>query len=331
MPDTSGNILVIRFGAMGDIIHALPAVASLKHNFPARRLTWVVDSHWAPLLEGNPFVDTVIAVDRKRPRTWWFTRRALLQSRYFLAVDFQGLLKSAITATLARPERIVGFHIAEVRERAAAFFYSQSVEAGLCHAVDRNLALAQGAGAASLLRQFPLPPGAPEGTLPREGFVLSSPLAGWGSKQWPLEYYAELARLLGRQTGLSLVLNGPPQSRALLQSVPGTVTHISGIEGLIDATRRATAVLGIDSGPMHLAAALNKPGAAIFGPTDPARNGPYGGSLEVLCDSSASPKLQRADGRSGAYVRSSEIDSGMRVITPERVLASLKQQVACSA
>jgi heptosyltransferase-1 len=325
------SILVVRLGAMGDVLHALPAVASLKHNFPASRLTWVVDAPWAPLLESNPFIDTVVAVDRKRPRTWWHTRRALLQSRYSVAVDFQGLLKSAFVATLARPERIFGFHSSEVRERAAAFFYSQSVQAGLVHAVDRNLALAKAAGAVSLLRQFPLPPGQPEGDLPNGGFVLASPLAGWASKQWPLEHYAELARTLQKDWGLPLVVNGPPSARAVLQSIPGCVVHVSGIEGLIHATRRATAVVGVDSGPMHLAAALNKPGAAIFGPTDPARNGPYGGSLQVLCHATAVPKLQRTDGRSGAYIRGTEIDSAMRAITPAAVLESLKTQVACPA
>lgn len=325
------SILIVRLGAMGDVLHALPAAASLKHNFPASKLTWVVDAPWAPLLAGNPFLDTVIPVDRKRPRTWWDTRRALHQSRYSLAVDFQGLLKSAFVATLARPERIIGFSRSEVRERAAAFFYSQSVQAGMVHAVDRNLALAQAAGAVSLLRQFPLPPGQPEGDLPSSGFVLASPLAGWVGKQWPLEYYASLARLLSQELGLPLVVNGPPSSQTVLKSIPGALVHVSGIEGLIDATRRATAVIGVDSGPMHLAAALNKPGIAIFGPTDPARNGPYGGSLQVMCHPSATPKLRRTDGRSGAYVRDTEIDPAMRAITPEEVLSVLKTQVACLA
>lgn len=325
------SILIVRLGAMGDVLHALPAAASLKHNFPASKLTWVVDAPWAPLLAGNPFLDTVIPFDRKRPRTWWHTRRALHQSRYSLAVDFQGLMKSAIVATLARPERIIGFSRAEVRERAAAFFYSQSVQAGMVHAVDRNLALAQAAGAVSLLRQFPLPQGTPEGDLPPGGFVLANPVAGWASKQWPLEHYASLASMLRQEFGLPLVVNGPPSSQAILQSIPGALVHLSGIDGLINATRRATAVIGVDSGPMHLAAALNKPGIAIFGPTDPARNGPYGGSLQVLRHPSATSKLRRADGRSGAYIRGDEIDPAMRAVTPEAVLASLRTQVECLA
>jgi len=325
------SILVVRLGAMGDVLHTLPAAASLKHNFPAAQLTWAVDSVWAPLLHANPFIDHIVEIDRRHPGTWGNARRELHRHRYSLAVDFQGLLKSAFVAFLARPERIVGFESAQLRERAAAFFYSQSAAPGILHAVDRNLALAQAAGAVSLLRTFPLPLGRPEGLLPKGGFVLANPLAGWASKQWPLAYYAELAQLLRKDLDLPLVVNGPPSARAALEAIPGAVVHVSGIDGLIDATRRATAVLGVDSGPMHLAAALGKPGIAIFGPTDPARNGPYGGTLQILRDPGATPKFQRADTRSGAYLRGVETDPGMRAIKPLAALASLKSQVACPA
>ena len=118
--------------------------------------------------------------------------------------------------------------------------------------------------------------------------------------------------------------------------MPGAIVHISSIAGLIDATRRAAAVVGVDSGPMHLAAALNKPGIAIFGPTDPARNGPYGGSLKIITSPEAVVRYQTGKRctdvkRSGAYVRGSAIDPAMRAVAPERVLAALKAQVACHA
>src|SRR5581483_9929801 len=148
------------------------------------------------------------------------------------------------------------------------------------HVVDRNLDLAVAAGATSILSSFPLPPGSPEEPLPDGDFVLACPLAGWRSKQWPAEYYTVLATRLRRELGVPLVLNAPPG--AIFPPAPDALLHTSGIPGLIYATRRATAVLGVDSGPLHLAAALSRPGVAIFGPTDPARNGPYGGSLQVL-------------------------------------------------
>jgi heptosyltransferase-1 len=324
-PENDG-ILVVRLGAMGDILHSLPAAASLKHSFPDLPLTWAVEAAWAPLLEGNPFVDHVVAIDRKRPGTWLHTRRSLCERRYSLAIDFQGLLKSAFVASLARPEKIAGFHRYQVRERTAALFYSLAVESQSIHAVDRSLDLAAAAGASRLLRQFPLPAGEPEGDLP-PAFLLASPFAGWASKQWPLEYYAQLAQIYE----LPLVLNGPPHAREALDSIPNVTVHLSSLSGLIDATRRAVAVVGVDSGPMHLAAALGKPGVAIFGPTDDARNGPYGGSLKVLRAAGSLPRYQAGSKYSGAYVRGEEIDPAMRAVTPEQVVAVLRTLVGCPA
>ena len=157
------------------------------------------------------------------------------------------------------------------------------------HRVDRYLELVAAAGASNLLRTFPLPPGKPEGTLPEGPFVLACPLAGWGSKQWPLEHYTELARRLK----LPLVVNGPPDAFDVLRQIDGAHVHLSGLEGLIDATRRAQAIVGVDSGPVHLAAALGKPGVAIYGPTDPASHGPYGGTLHVLRSSTAITSYKR--------------------------------------
>ncbi len=301
------RILIVRLGAMGDIIHALPGAASLKHSFPGARVTWVVEPQWVPLLEGNGFVDRIVIFRRDAPGTWPSTKDELRREHYDLAVDFQGLTKSALIAHLARPERIAGFGSSVVRERFAGLFYSTRVKSNAVHVVDQALDLAAGAGASNLVRVFPLPTGAPEGRLPDSPFALASPLAGWASKQWPLEYYEHLAAMLREKLGLPLVLNGPPGS---VPAVAGTLAHESGIAGLIDATRRAAVVIGVDSGPLHLAAALNKPGIAIFGPTDPVRNGPYGGDFEVF----------RMPGARTTHRRGTTIAASMRAITPSRFL-----------
>src|SRR5262245_26826767 len=115
-------ILVVRLGAMGDIVHALPAVASLKHCYPDSRITWVVEPKWAPLLEGNPSLDRIVLLERRSLGGILRSRRALREEHYHLAIDFQGLLKSAAAAWAARPERILGFHRTQVREQAAALF-----------------------------------------------------------------------------------------------------------------------------------------------------------------------------------------------------------------
>jgi heptosyltransferase-1 len=312
-------MLVVRLGAMGDILHALPAAASLKHSFPSAPLTWVVESTWAPLLQQNSFIDRVISLDRRHPRTWLKTLRELREQRFSIAMDLQGLFKSALTASLAKPERIIGYDRKLVRERMAAWFYSNRVSSAAAHVVDRHLDIAVAAGAVNLLRSFPLPAGIPEGDLPDGPFVLASPFAGWKSKQWPLEYYAEIARELKLRWNLALVLNGPPSARETLQQVPGVCVHVSSIAGLIDATRRSVAIIGVDSGPMHLASALNKPGVAIFGPTDPRRNGPYGGTLQVLTSGRPSETFKRGD-----YNRGVTIDPRMREVTVDQVLRALE-------
>jgi heptosyltransferase-1 len=137
-------------------------------------------------------------------------------------------------------------------------------------------------------------------------------MAGWAAKQWPLEYYSELGRLLVNETGCKLVLNAPSPI-----DMRHTHAHVSGLPGLIDATRRAAAVVGVDSGPLHLAAALGKPGVAIFGPTDPARNGPRGGAITVLRSPLALTTYKR-----------NHTGGAMRDIRPEAVLEVLQSVLA---
>ena len=312
MPGDGPRILAVRLGAMGDVVQCLPAVASLKHGIPRSHVTWVVEARWAPLLEGNPYLDRVIVLERGSFRRLAASWRGLRDGRYDVAVDFQGLVKSAVVASAARAEKLFGFDRYVVRERPAAWFYSVAVPSRAVHRVDRYLELASAAGASSLLRTFPLPPGQTEGTLPEGPFVLANPMAGWPGKQWPIEYYSELGKLLEAECGWTLVLNGRTRIDASC-----TRPHVSGIPGLIDATRRALAVVGVDSGPMHLAAALGKPGVAVFGPTDPAQNGPYGGHIAVLRSPSAVTSYKR-----------NHAGSEMRDIRPEAVFEAIQTVLA---
>ncbi len=310
---------------MGDVIHCLPAVASLKHSFPHSHLSWVIKPQWAPLLEGNPSVDEVIPFTRTREGIGQLWRK-LRNEGFDIAVDLQGLIQSAIVAASAKAEKVVGLARSEAREPLACIFYSTRVTTTTPgeptpHRVLQYLAVALAAGATNPRRTFAIPQGTPEGNLPEGRFVLACPLAGWGSKQWPAESWAALAKAISREFGMPLVVNGPPGKETELRAIQGAEVHLSGIGGLIDATRRATAVIGVDSGPMHLAAALGKPGVAIFGPTDPQTHGPYGGSLRVL----------RHAGAVTSYKRDPEIAASMRAISPEQVVAALRGALAGSA
>ena len=304
------RILVVRLSALGDIIHTLPAVASLRKGFPDARLSWLASRKWAWLLDGNPHVDEVIEFDRKSLSSVKGAWRELRGGGFDLCVDFQGLIQSALLAKLSGARAIWGFGAAELREKTAALAYTRRTGTTAAHVVDRNLELALSAGGAETAAEFPLPPGRPEGDLPEEPFVLASPMAGWASKQWPLERYSELGDILWTDLRMRLALNVPPGA---LPKVKHVAMHYSGLPGLIDATRRAAAVVGVDSGPLHIAAALGKPGVAIFGPTDPARNGPYGGTFETI----------RAPGAITPYKRGGEISPAMRAISAELVFKTL--------
>ncbi|MEO8593611.1 MAG: glycosyltransferase family 9 protein [Candidatus Solibacter sp.] len=312
----SRRVLVVRLGAMGDILHTLPAVAWLKQIRPQWELTWLVEPRWSPLLEGNPTVDRVMPLRRESLAGILDTRRQLRVMNFDTAVDFQGLLKSALPAAASGARERWGFDASQVRESLAARFYTHRICASAAHVVERNLELAaacSGVAHADGPRAFPLPEGTVSTGLPAGDFVLASPLAGWASKQWPMEHYGALAARLREELGVPLVLDGPPGADFTM--VEAAMAHHSTLPELIYATRRATAVVGVDSGPLHLAAALGKPGVAIFGPTDPARNGPYGRSLRVL----------RTAGVATTYKRGAQIDESMRGISPDAVFGALRE------
>lgn len=314
------SILVVRLGAMGDILHALPAVGSLKKSFPEKRTYWVVARKWIELLQGNPHIDEIVPFERKGVGALLKTWLRLRSIQPEIAIDFQGLIQSAIAGRAARPETYFGLTRSLAREPLAALFYSKRVEATGPHRVETNLQLARAAGAAVLTEESWIPRGRPEGELPAGPFLLTSPLAGWASKQWPLACYEELGERL-RARGLELVANVPPGRERELGQFTHLRLHTSSISGLIDATRRAIGVVGVDSGPLHLAAALGKPGVALFGPTDPLRNGPYKSRMTVL----------RAPGAQTSYKRHVQVDASMAKISAERVAEELLRSIAVNS
>jgi heptosyltransferase-1 len=303
------NILVIRLGAMGDILHALPAVEQLHRTQPSARIHWIAEERWHPLLAGNPALAGLLPFNRRSAKAIWQTRQRLRQTSYDLAIDFQGLIKSGLVAWQSGARRVVG--AARTRESLAGLFYTQRIATQAAHIVDQHRELVPPAEVSPVW----LPDGAPEGRLPAGPYVLASPFAGWTSKQWPLDHYAALARMLP----LPLVLNVAPAQAALVAGMDHV--HVSSIAGLIHATRRASAVVGVDSGPLHLAAALGKPGVALFGGTDPQRNGPYGGSIKVLRHPNAVTTYERGD----------TLDPLMRDLTPAQVYAALADHLVPQA
>ncbi len=300
------TILVVRLSAMGDILHTLPAVATLKASFPQAHITWAVKPRWSALLAGNPHVDRVVTLE--------WPRAGL--GRFELAIDFQGLVRSAAVARLARAGRVLGFD--QPKEAPARLFYTLRAATRARHVVEQNLDLAAAAGAHERRIEFPIPDYPPEGELPPGDFVLANPFAGWQAKEWPAGCWTRLAALVRERLGWPLVLNCGPGQQAQAEAIRGCVVNVSSVAGLIGVTRRARAVVGLDSGPLHLSAALGKPGVALFGPTDPWRNGPYSDTITVL----------RAPDAETSYRHENQPSASMQALEPEHVFAALETRMS---
>ncbi len=216
-------------------------------------------------------------------------RKELRREKFDLCVDMQGSVRSAVIGRMAKARRFVGS--AEPREAPAAWFYDERVRVGAAHVVEQGCELLGGA-VGEVLRparvELPLDEPAEEACasmldrlgLGSGGFVLLAPTAGWGAKQWPTERYGAVAAELGRR-GVRVAVNAmsedDPVAQAVVRASGGAAVAVpTDVPELIPLTRRAGLVIAGDTGPLHLAAALERPVVALFGPTDPARNGPYG-------------------------------------------------------
>ncbi len=283
------RFLLIRLGSMGDIIHALPAASALRDTFPAARIDWAVEQKWERLLEGNPDITEIISVDRKSAGGIIGTIRRLRAARYDCAIDFQALYKSAILAYASGAPKRVGFQSSYAREGFAANFYTDSLNPRGPHKVDHNLTLAKQAGAQVSNPRFRLAiHPEDEEIVSRElsmynltTFFVLNPGGGWRSKCWPPARYGELHRKLAERFGWRGVVNFGPGENDLAQQVIAAAADSSPVAispdlaPLMAVLRRAKFIVSADTGPLHLASALGVPVVGLYGPTDPARNGPF--------------------------------------------------------
>ncbi len=343
------RFLVIRLSSIGDIVHALPAVAALGEAFPQAEITWAVETRYAVLLEGNPFVRRVLTLDtlgwRRRlasPRTWeeaWRGLASLRDAEYDAVLDFQGLVKSALLARWSGSARRLGLAEAHLREPPAALFYTERVAVPPgSHAIEEGLALVARLGVPVLRREqwrFPLPqPEADdryvEAQLAKRGvrdFILVNPGGGWQSKRWPPDSYAQLVRLLrqglGPERHWSILFTGSAVEEPLVRGIlaqaddPRAGYFASTLTQFIALARRARLAVGGDTGPLHLAAAVGTPVVAIYGPTDPARNGPF-----------AADDIALASGEPTDHTRRLRRPSYIQGVEAEAVREAIRRRVA---
>jgi heptosyltransferase I len=342
------RLLIVRLGAMGDVIHGLPAVAALRAAFPDTMIGWLIEERWAELLctlstprsgprsAQRPLVDRLHTVNTRQWRhapfavaTWERVAANfsdLRAAKYEIAIDLQGALRSSLLARWSGTPVIYG--AAQPRETVASMFYTRQVIVSGEHVVEQNLSLAEA------IVHRPLRLSSPE--LPHDAaaerecnlrlqvygtneIALLNPGAGWGAKQWPVERYGQVAKQLA-EDGLKVLINFGPGEENLASAVEnasdGAAEKFSGsLTQLVALTRRTSLFIGGDTGPMHLAAALGVPVVGIFGPTDPARNGPFGTCSVVLRGASSTTSYRHV-------VRP---DEGLLEISAAQVVTAARQ------
>lgn len=348
------RLLIVRLSAMGDVIHTLPAAQALREAFPQAMIGWVIEERWAELLcapgtlrrgprsAQRPLVDWVHPVSLTGWRKSLFTISSLQQiakvwndvraARYDVAVDLQGAIRSAVLARWSGARVVYG--AAEPRESPASLLYTRRAIAHGAHVIEQNLSVAEAVAQRKMKVprvEFPHDAEAErriDQRLAEEGvgeFAILNPGAGWGAKRWPAERYGRVARALAEE-GVHAVLNYGPGEEDLAREAEvaseGAAKPMKcSITELIALTRRARVFIGGDTGPMHLAAALQVPVVAIFGPTDPARNGPYG-SRSIVLRNPASPTT---------HARKSQPDEGMLEISVDAVVGAARRLLANGA
>jgi lipopolysaccharide heptosyltransferase I len=285
------NILVVRLGALGDIVHAVPAAAALRRAYPDARIDWLVDARHRPIVDLITVVDSAVVLQRSNASGWIDITRQLRANQYDAAIDLQGLLKSAILARASGASRVIGFSIWHLREKTARPFYTETdrrrrLEAD--HVILKNLRLLSALGVHDERVEFPLADvDSPALTAVRatlggtRPFALINPGAAWPNKRWPTERFGEVAAFIHEIRGLpSFVLWGPGEegvAGAVVEASGGTARMAprTGLADLLALSRAASLMISGDTGPLHIAAAAGTPIVALFGPTDPHRNGPW--------------------------------------------------------
>lgn len=347
------RLLVVRLGAMGDILHALPAVTALRQTHPSWQIDWLVEPAWTSLLSSRtngasietgpdqPVVNRILPACTKawgkRPfstatlRELREIRRNLLASNYDAVIDFQGAVRSAFLGRATAARRRIGE--SAPREWLARWLYTDRVVTRGAHVIEQDVELAASLAGDPLQ---PIQPWLPFDAAAEEWcsamlgadhrpIAVLNPGAGWGAKRWPTDRYAAVAQELATR-GFRILVNAGPREEELAQDIQSQSAGAAepvrcSLAELTALTRRAAVVIAGDTGPLHLACALGRPVVGIYGPTDPARNGPYGTRFRVL----RHPESVRD------HTRHHDPEWGLLTITPQDVLEAVEQVLSAEA
>ncbi|MCA9236677.1 MAG: glycosyltransferase family 9 protein [Planctomycetales bacterium] len=340
-PGPRPRILIVRLSALGDVVHGLPVACALRDAFPDATIGWAVEGRNVDLLAGHPAIDHLIGVQRrwlKSARAVLDLRRRLLALRFDIAVDLQCLTKSAVVAYLSGAKRRLGVAGSDGRE-LSKMLNNELTPVQADHVVDHYLGILRPLGITNPAVRFDLPENRDDGAfaermiraggLSPRGFAVLNPGAGWPSKLWPAERYGQLAQQLWAEHDLpSLAVWGPASERTLAEEI---VAHSGGAARLAPATsvgqlaavtRRARLFVGSDTGPMHLAVAVDTPTVSLHGPSRSAWCGAYG---------AANARVQAHYQDGTARQRRQADNSAMRAIAVKAVASACRDVLARTA
>ncbi|HKV61793.1 MAG TPA: glycosyltransferase family 9 protein [Candidatus Acidoferrum sp.] len=337
---TETRFLVVRLGSLGDIVHTFPAVAGLRKSFPRAEIAWLTHPRWKALVESSELVTEIWETETRSYASLREIIGRIREKHFTAAIDYQGLWKSAMLPFLGGVSQRIGFSSQTVREFGVPILYTDRVRSTHAHIVDQNGELSERAGARNglapvalavpsiqevfvlqLLRGFAI-----------ERYVVLSPAGGWLSKCWPPDRYGALCQKIRGSLGLRCVVNYGPGEEELISAVKSAsgeadpIAYNGSLEQLMALLRNAACIVGGDTGPLHLAVALGTPAVAIFGPTDPARNGPYRMGDRPNTTAVKDVVLRRQNAVT-TYKRGQQADPSLLEIDVDSVFDAVRRQV----
>ena len=295
------KILIVRMSALGDIVHALPVLSAIKQAMPDAQVDWLVEENYASILSIASGLRKRVIVRATRSFETADTisfggfagyhagAKYLWNQDYDVALDLQGLIKSAVWARISFADRVVGFDAPNLREPQAAFLYSETVTPrDASHIIRKNLSILAALDIKSSAVDMPLTPQASANTASAIetaggslGYIVLNPGAAWPNKRWPPERFGALAAMLQDRTGLRSLVTWGPKESDLANAVVGasdgaaSLAPATSVSDLAVLMREAALVVSGDTGPLHIAAAMGTPLVGLYGPTFPERNGPW--------------------------------------------------------
>lgn len=325
------RFLVVRLGSLGDIVHTFPAVSGLRASFPSAEIIWLTHPRWVDLVASSRLATQIWPLDSRDLSSVRQVLRKIRRTTWTAAIDYQGLWKSAALPFLGRVPKRIGFSSATIREFGVPILYTDRVACHTTHIADQNGELTLRTGATKAVGEVTLQVAEADRDLVRKQlaeqgaarYIVLSPGGGWRSKCWPTERFGALCQKIRADLNLPCVINYGPGEEPLVAAVQSAsgdarpVAYDGELGPLMALLQSAQCIVGGDTGPLHLGVALGAPAVALFGPTDPARNGPYPPQQIVL----------RSPAAHTTYGRGDVADPSLLALSVEQVFNAVRQSL----